>query len=306
MSNTGLTITGSTSSVTNVLTSASSIITDGTRTLTSGILSSVATFKALATSGGSSTVITPGYIQLYNADGSSTSNSNLNWNYLSITGGETSKRLMLNPNSSNFPIANYSSLSLFDTSGNAGTMLLESSNTGTGLSGSNSIVYKRTKSTPITGDNIGINQYFAYDATSTMTEYAREAVSIKNTGSGNQDGNILFSTRVNGTLTNILELNGSENQINMFTDLDTNGNDITTTSGDIVLDSSVSAGTGRVIINTKTGTAGSGTGLVLTGNTLTSATAGTSASRYLSLYLPNSTGVSTQYKILLYNAGSSS
>jgi len=311
MSNTGLTITGSTSSVTNVLTSASSIITDGTRTLTSGILSSVATFKALATSSGSSTVVTPGDIDLYSVDGSTTNTSNLSSTSLSITGSTTSENVSITPNSSDFLISATSSIAPYDASGNGGNILFQTSNTSTGLTGANSIVYKRTKATPIAGDYIGVNQYFAYDALSKMIEYARQAVSIKNTGSGNQDGSIEFSTRVNGTLTNMLELNGSENQINMFADLDTNGKDITTTLGDIVLDSSVSAGTGRVIINTKTGTAGSGSNFVLMGNTLTSRVT-TSTSKggntttttedFLCLYLPNpSTGVSTLYKIALIN-----
>ena len=68
-------------------------------------------------------------------------------------------------------------------------------------------------------------------------------------------------------------------------------------AGGIILDSSTStSGGGAIILNTKNGTASATTGLILNGDTLTSATAGGSSGQHLRLTI---NGI--QYKIALLN-----
>ena len=71
-----------------------------------------------------------------------------------------------------------------------------------------------------------------------------------------------------------------------------------TGSGGVILDATTStAGAGAITLRTKDGTPSTTTGLILTGTALTASTAGVSASQYLCLTING-----TQYKIALLNA----
>ena len=76
-----------------------------------------------------------------------------------------------------------------------------------------------------------------------------------------------------------------------------NNNSVVSSTGNITIDASGSSGTGTINLTTKNGTAGSGAGLVLTGNTLTSATSSGSSGQHLAITI---NGV--VYKIALLNA----
>ena len=332
ITNAGMTITGSTTSITNTSTSLSNIITDATRTITSGIISSVATFKALASSGGNSTIITPTTIGLYTTDGTTTTNrTELTQTQLSIVGSATNTSATLTTtnglvvlssglgarvNATSIYIVGSGSLGSemnrdpstttsafkaninadFTPNTTAGAQIsLQNANTGTGLTGGNPIIYERTKTIAV-GDIIGSHHYWAKDAGGTRREYARTTAVVKDNTTGSIDSSLDFQVATNSTLTSFLEINGADNQIDALKPLDMNNNSIVSSTGGITLDATSSSGTGVITLNTKAGTAGSGTGLVLSGNTLLSSTSGGSAGQHLCLTIG---GVS--YKIALLN-----
>jgi hypothetical protein len=179
---------------------------------------------------------------------------------------------------------------------------LKNSNTGAGLIGGNPIIYERTKATITTNDVIGSHHYWALDSGSTRREYARTTAVVKDSTAGSIDSSLDFKVATNSTLASMLELNGADNQIDALKPIDMNNNSIVSSTGGITLDTTASSGTGVITLNTKNGTAGSGTGLVLSGNTLTVTTSGPNVQEpaHLCLYLPDPvTGLSKLYKIQL-------
>jgi hypothetical protein len=74
------------------------------------------------------------------------------------------------------------------------------------------------------------------------------------------------------------------------------GASVSTSTGDLTLTGTLSSGTGAVDIKTKDAVAGSGTGLILTGNTLLNASAGGNSGQHLCLTINGSV-----YKIALLN-----
>lgn len=90
----------------------------------------------------------------------------------------------------------------------------------------------------------------------------------------------------------------SSGEINFINaNLDMNSGSILTSAGNITLDASASSGAGSVNLFTKAGVAGSGAGLVLSGNTLLSPTAGGNSGQHLCLTIGG-----VVYKIALLNA----
>jgi hypothetical protein len=75
-----------------------------------------------------------------------------------------------------------------------------------------------------------------------------------------------------------------------------NGNNITTSTGNMTIDTASSSGTGTLTLATKDGTPGSGAGLLLTGDTLLSGSAGGNSGQHLCLTIGG-----TVYKIKLEN-----
>ena len=278
IANTGMTITGSISSITNTTSSLSNIITDGTRTLTSGIVSSVATFKTLAGTGGNSSVINPTTIGVYNVDGTTTSNKTEitttgltsyiadannsaivnSTNGFTILSGGLGARMTpttiylagsgsLGPSMNRDASTTNSSISTIlntgftpDTTVGA-SISLTNSNTGAGLVGGNPIIYERTKATTAVGDIIGSHHYFMKDAGGTRKEYARTTAVVKDATTGSIKSSLDFLVTVSGTLTSAFQINGIENQINAFQPLDMNNNSIVSSTGGITLDTTLSA-----------------------------------------------------------------
>jgi hypothetical protein len=119
----------------------------------------------------------------------------------------------------------------------------------------------------------------------------------RNVAAANEDGVLAFNCAVNGVSTKVLEMNGNESEINAFQALDMNGQAIKTASGNMAITATASSGTGTITLAPKDAVAGSGTGLVLTGNTFLNVSAGASAGTHLCLTI---NGV--VYKIALLNA----
>lgn len=148
-----------------------------------------------------------------------------------------------------------------------------------------------------TGETLGSISYFGDDSTGVNMEWARIQTKTENVSTGNQDGTISIFNRVNNVLQETFNFNGGQNENNSFRPLDMNGNNIRTSTGSLTIDVNSSTTTGSTFtISTKDNVAGSGAGLVLNGNTLTSLSAGASSGSYLCLTI---NGV--VYKIQLLN-----
>ena len=148
-----------------------------------------------------------------------------------------------------------------------------------------------------TGDVLYTQQHFAKDSAGTKTEFARIQVKTENVTPGNQDGTLSIFTSVNGASLEVFNFNGGQNEINSFRPLDMNGNNIRTTTGSMAINIASSSTAGATLtIATKDNVAGSGAGLLLTGNTLLSATSGGNSGQHLCLTIGGSV-----YKIALLN-----
>ena len=165
-------------------------------------------------------------------------------------------------------------------------------------------VLKFNKSTTNTlaGNVISAVSSWARDYTGTSIEWSRIQTKVENNGVGNQDSTLSIYNIVNGTLSEVFNFNGGQNEINSFRPLDMNGNDVRSTIGNVIINATLSTGTGQVQIQTKPGTLGSGAGLAITGNTMTATSAGGSSGHHMCITLPDpTTGLPRVYKIALLN-----
>lgn len=164
------------------------------------------------------------------------------------------------------------------------------------------IVFNKTASTTPPSTVISTISTFAKDSAGTQFEWSRIQTQTENVSSGNQDGTLQIWNLVNGTLNQTFSFNGAQNENNSFRPLDLNGNDLRSTTGNVIINSNISTGTGQVLIQTKGGTLGSGAGLVISGNTMTSTTAGAHMGHHMCITLPDpTTGLPRVYKIALLN-----
>lgn len=155
----------------------------------------------------------------------------------------------------------------------------------------------RSAPNSLAGDVLGTVSYWGKDGTGTSREWARLQTKTENVGAGNQDGTLSIFNQVNGVLSETFNFNGGQNEINSFRPFDTNGNDIRCSTGSLQVGCASSSTAGATLtLATKDNVAGSGAGLVLSGNTLLNASAGGSSGTHLCLTI---NGV--VYKIALLN-----
>lgn len=133
----------------------------------------------------------------------------------------------------------------------------------------------------VSTDIIGSTHYFAKNAAGTKTEFARIEAQARNTAAGSESGYLGFSSAVAGASSTYMSMAG--NVVSIAKNLDMNGNVIKSSTGNFTIDASASSGSGIITLTTKAGTAGSGAGLVLAGDTLLASAAGAASGRYLSL-----------------------
>lgn len=136
-----------------------------------------------------------------------------------------------------------------------------------------------------TGDLVTAINFFGEDAATNKVQFGGiESVITSAGGGGGVDGAMDFYTCVNGTKSLVLRLNGADNENNSFRPLDMNGNAIINTSGSLSVGCSSSSTAGATLtLATKDNVAGSGAGLVLTGNTITTAAPGVASGLNLCL-----------------------
>ena len=259
-------------------------------------------------------LITESVLNMYGANNNRTQNSsNLTGSGLTVVGSNGSSRQteIFNPpnnaptniSSSAYAININSDTNAFYADNlNTAFIRLNSTSASSGTTGAPNMVFRRNKTISV-GDCAGIISYGAVGVGISNAELARVSSYCKtNTSASLINGSLMLSARVNTAITDFLEINGAENQINALKPLDMNNNSIVSSTGGITLDATGSSGTGVITLNTKAGTAGTGTGLVLTGNTLTMTATGTNTQEpaHLCLYLPDpATGLSKLYKIQL-------
>jgi hypothetical protein len=219
LNNTGLTLTGSTTSVLNTIVAASNTITDGVRTIFTGMSSSIATIKLNAgSSGGNSTVIQPNSIANYNSD------TGQGLNYYKTTSSTTdmvssSLDYFLKTNvptnggtGFNIFIGTFTNSTLYDYLSSA-NICLSSNTSSTGLEGMlPSILFRRSKATIASGDTLGLLN-FSGRRSSTDVGYARISGVCRGVGATADDGSILFQTAVNSVLTNMMDINGALDKV---------------------------------------------------------------------------------------------
>ena len=94
--------------------------------------------------------------------------------------------------------------------------------------------------------------FFGEDATSAKVQFGGiESVITSAGGGGGVDGAMDFYTCVNGTKSLVMRLNGADNENNSFRPLDMNGNTIRSTSGDMIISTLPSSGTGSLSVQAK-------------------------------------------------------
>jgi hypothetical protein len=100
-------------------------------------------------------------------------------------------------------------------------------------------------------------------------EFARIEVSCTNLGATGNDGTIDFWASVNGTVSEFFRINGADNENNSFRPLDMNGQDIKSSTGNMVITTASSTGTGNLSATAKGSlTLASATDQVLVSNNL--------------------------------------
>lgn len=166
--------------------------------------------------------------------------------------------------------------------------------------------YKNRAGGGVNGDTLFVQSVYGNDNGATKKEYTRVSHTIRASSAGQEDGSIEMGCFVNGTYTNFIQLNGNDNilvpngEVNVLRpiDLSTDSQGIIKTSGtgsqNLILDATTSVGTGAIELRTKNGSAGSGAGLVMNGNTLITTGAVTPSANYLCLTING-----TVYKIAL-------
>ena len=109
------------------------------------------------------------------------------------------------------------------------------------------------------GDTIGAISNWGKDGAGTSREWSRIQSVATNVGAGNQDGTISIFGSINGTMAEVFNFNGSQNENNSFKPLDMNNQQIRSNSGDLVLTTTASTGTGLITLNAKADVSISGT-----------------------------------------------
>jgi hypothetical protein len=170
-------------------------------------------------------------------------------------------------------------------------------------------IYKQKPTAGANGDVLHTQTVFGKDSTNQRQEYTRITHTIRDPANTAEDGSMELGCFVNGAYTNFIQLNANDapvGEVNIFRPMDfltlAGAADAGTIkvsgpgSVNLNLDASTSSGTGAIALKTRDGTAGSGDGLLLSGNTLLSATSSGNSGQHLCLTIGG-----VRYKIKLEN-----
>ena len=140
---------------------------------------------------------------------------------------------------------------------------LQNGNTDAGsTTGVPSMDYYKYGRNAIANDLIASQHFYAKNYIGAKTEFAKMEVSVRNTGSGNDDGSISFWGLVNGTTTQFFTLNGQDNENNCFRPLDMNNQAIKSNTGNLTLSTTASTVSGDIILAATDGNTGGNGGKI--------------------------------------------
>jgi hypothetical protein len=157
-------------------------------------------------------------------------------------------------------------------------------------------IYRDRQSAGVAGDKLYQQSVFGRDNPGNKQEYTRITHTIRNPSNNAEDGSIEMGCLVNGAYTNFIQLNGNDDpngEVNVLKTLDLTGATagVVKVSGssstNMTLDTTSAVGNGSIILNTKAGVDGAGTGLILNGNTLISDNAGGNSGLHLAVTINN-------------------
>jgi len=250
ITNTSMTITGTATSSTNTIVALANTITDGVRTIFTGISSNIATIKLTASASlGNAVSITPTSIGIFTTDGTTSYGaSTITPSIISIVGANTNTNdyFKVQPNISGgsavFAEIRSSGGTDFNTTAQSGVFGISTNNTvATGIVSAPSILLRRVSGAPVNGA-LGLLRFAGYSsANATTLEYGRITTFVKSITGLLNNGRMLFQTLVNSVVTDFLDFDGGEDQINAFKPIDMNNNSIVSSTGGITLDTSSSA-----------------------------------------------------------------
>jgi hypothetical protein len=112
-------------------------------------------------------------------------------------------------------------------------------------------VYKNKPTAGSSGDILFSQSVFGKDSINTKQEYSRITTTIRDPTSGSEDGSMEFYATSNNATQLMFQLNGVENDINCYRQLDMNGNNIKSSTTDLVLNSTTSSGNGDIRLTSK-------------------------------------------------------
>jgi hypothetical protein len=114
-------------------------------------------------------------------------------------------------------------------------------------------VYKNKPTAGAAGDIMFNQSIYGKDSANVKQEYTRITHTLRDSTAGADEGSMEFLCLVGGNMSQMLQLNGLENEININKQVDLNGNTLRTSSGDILITAAASSGTGNITITPKVG-----------------------------------------------------
>lgn len=247
------------------------------RAIFAGTLSAVCIEDATGSKGTSGQVLTAG------------SGSSLVWGAGGGGAGTLDATLALG----NSATGTYANINLTDTAtGGQANPIMSLTNTNATTGGVFIDLYKNR--TGATNDVVGAIHMSGKDASGNKVQFGGiQSVITSAGGAGGVDGALDFYSCVNGGSSLVWRLNGADNENNSFRPLDMNGNNITTSSSNMLITSASSTGTGTMSITGKGNTnITSNTGSIAL--TATSQNIALTASTYQHLITTQSTFTGTE------------
>jgi hypothetical protein len=112
-------------------------------------------------------------------------------------------------------------------------------------------VFKDKPTAGVAGDVLFNQSVYGKDSFLNKQEYTRITHTLRDGTGGVEDGSIEFGCFVNGSFNNFLQINGNQNEVNCLKTLDMGSNNITTTTGDMTIQTTSSSGNGDLTITAK-------------------------------------------------------
>ena len=112
-------------------------------------------------------------------------------------------------------------------------------------------VYKNKPTASVGGDVLFNQSVYGKDGANNKQEYSRITHSVRDNTSGGEDGSIEMSCFNAGAISTFLQLNGIENEVNCLKNLDMTGKNIIANTGDMIISTVSSTGTGNLDVKAK-------------------------------------------------------